>query len=294
MTTVLVTGANSGIGVATVECLGKHNATVIGTVRSDESEQELRDVVGTEGELPEWLSIERLDIGDIEAGAALMKRCRPDVLVNNAGSTLLGAIADVDFDEAEAQFRSTVLGPVFLARSAIEAGNCTRIVNVGSVVAEGVIPFTGWYGASKAALDVITDVWRVEVGPSSVEIVTVECGAIDTDVWEQAGEDVAQDGGASTAVARQRWADLTNMVKSRFGDPEDVAEAIVGAALDPDPPPIIRVGFGARLIPVAAWVPRQVREALTKVLFGLNHELSKHWNERGDPPASSTAGTDRD
>ncbi|MGB6058723.1 MAG: SDR family NAD(P)-dependent oxidoreductase [Microthrixaceae bacterium] len=281
MTVVLVTGANSDIGIATVKRLGERRVTVVGTVRSEESEQRLRDAMGAGGGPPGWLSIERLDVGDIGAGAALMKKCRPDVLVNNAGATLLGAVADVDFGEAEAQFRSTVLGPVFLARNAVAAGSCTRVVNIGSVVAEGVIPFTGWYGASKAALDVISDVWRVEAGPIGLEIVTVECGAIGTDVWDRAGDEVADDGGASTAVARQRWANLTDLAKSQFGDPEEVAEAIVRAALDPDPQPVVRVGFGARSIPMAAFLPRQLREPLTKAIFGLHDGLLARWSPRG-------------
>ncbi|MGB3412479.1 MAG: SDR family NAD(P)-dependent oxidoreductase [Microthrixaceae bacterium] len=269
-TTVLVTGANSGIGMATVRLLGERDAIVIGTVRSDESEQQVRAALGDDGELPSWLSIERLDVTDVEAGRALMKRCKPDVLVNNAGSTLLGAVAETGFDDVEQQFRSTVFGPVFLARSAVEVGGCKRVINVGSVVAEGVIPFTGWYGASKAALEVVSDVWRVEAGGSGVEIVTVECGAIGTDIWERAGETVAGSGDPATAGARKRWASLTNLIKAGFGDPDDVAKAIAGAALAAKPSSVIHVGFGARLIPLVGHVPRPVREGLTKVLFGLN------------------------
>lgn len=267
MTTVLVTGANSDIGTATVRRLGGPDVSVIATVRSDGSERSLREAF--DDRLPDWLSIERLDVSDLEAGEEAMHRLRPDVLVNNAGSTLLGPVAEVDVSAAEEQFRASVLGPIFLARHAVAAGRCRRIINVGSVVSEGVIPFTGWYGASKAAFEVLSDVWRIEATSSGLAIVTVECGAIGTDVWKRAGDELSEGGDPATATARHRWAELTSLASDSFADPDDVAKAIARAALDPNPPSVLRVGFGARWVPLIQRLPRRFREPLTRALFGL-------------------------
>lgn len=270
MTVVLVTGANSGIGTATVAKLVLRGAAVVATVRSDAAEDELWAGLGDHGSPgAEVVTVDRLDVTDAEQVSSVLRRHRPDVVVNNAGSALLGAVVDLDDDAVREQFEALVLGPVRLARMAIELGSCRRVVNVSSVVAEGVVPFTGWYAASKAALDTLSDVWRLELRPRDVQIVTVECGAVATDVWADAGDDVADGDDPSTATARTRWAELTGAAEGHFTDPDEVGAAVAGACLDHRPPAVIRVGFGSTLTPLARLVPRPVREALSAVVFGL-------------------------
>lgn len=270
MTVVLVTGANSGIGSAAVLELARRGAQVVATVRSDEAEADLRAaVVDRCPTCWEQVRVERMDVTDADSVRDVVGRHRPHVVVNNAGAALLGAVVDVDDDDARAQFETMVLGPVRLARLAIEQGRCRRVVDVGSIVADGAVPFTGWYAASKSALDTLRDVWRLELAPRGVDLVTVECGAVATDAWDHAGEQVAAGDDRSTASARSRWARLTSVMEPHFGEPAEVGTAIAAAALDDHPKVVTRVGFGSSVSRLVDLVPRRVREAVSGVVLDL-------------------------
>lgn len=268
--TVLVTGANSDIGAAAVTELARRGATVVATVRSDTAEADLRAALDAQaGVLIGEVIIERMDVTDSAAIDDVVSRRRPDVIVNNAGAALLGAVVDVDDDAAREQFETMVLGPVRLARAGIDDGSCRRVVQIGTLVADGHIPFTGWYAATKAALDTLTDVWRLELAPRGIELVTVECGAVATDVWDHAATEVTEGDDATTAPARARWAELVELLEPRFADPVEVASAIADAALDDRPPRTTRVGFGSMLGRLVHLVPRPVRETASTIVLGL-------------------------
>ncbi|MHB1138911.1 MAG: SDR family NAD(P)-dependent oxidoreductase [Microthrixaceae bacterium] len=270
MTVVLVTGANSGIGTAAVAELARRGAEVVATVRSDDAERGLLDALDErDPELRQRVTVERLDVTDAAAVHDVVERRRPQVVVNNAGAALLGAVADVDDDEALEQLETMVLGPVRLARAAIDTGACRRVVQVGTIVADGAIPFTGWYAAAKAALDALIQVWRVELIPREVELVTVECGAVATDVWDRAGEQVVAGDDPTTAAARGRWAELAQVLEPRFADPDRIGSAVADAALDAHPGATVHVGFGSAVGRLVRFVPRAVRERVTSAVLGL-------------------------
>jgi NAD(P)-dependent dehydrogenase (short-subunit alcohol dehydrogenase family) len=274
--TVLVTGANSGIGVAAVAALLARDALVVATVRSAASEQELRDALRARAvagdAVPGRLTVELLDVTDAATAAALIDRHRPDVVVNNAGAALLGAVRDVDDEDARAQFDAMVIGPVRLARLASvhqEANGGGRIVNVSSVLADATLPFTGWYAAAKAALDTLADALRVELAPAGIDVVTVQCGAVATDAWDDAGEEVRAGADGLTAASRVRWAELTDLAQPLFEDPDDVGRTIAEAALSDHPRTTYRVGFGSHLGVWSNLVPARVGDLVTRVAMGL-------------------------
>lgn len=270
MTVVLVTGANSGLGSATVAELARRGVDVVATVRSDDSEHQLRTALERRPATGAGsVTVDRLDVTDQAQVDEVVARHRPHVVVNNAGEVVLGAVNDVDLDAARRQFDTSVLGPVRLAISAIEHGSCTRVVNVSSIVAEGLVPFTGWYAASKAALDTLSDIWRLELRPSGVQVVTVQCGAVATDVWDDAGDQVTDGDDPSTAHARSRWAELTEVARSRFTDPSVVAEIVADACVDPDPDPTVRVGFASTASGLLRCVPARLRDAVSAAALGL-------------------------
>jgi NAD(P)-dependent dehydrogenase (short-subunit alcohol dehydrogenase family) len=270
VTTVLVTGANSGLGSATVAELLRRGARVVATVRSDEAEHDLRVQLSAADDVPTHdLTIDRLDVTDADACRIVVARRRPDVVVNNAGAALLGAVADIGDDDARHQLDALVVGPVRLARMAIADGRCRRVVQVSSMVADGLVPFTGWYAAAKAALEALSDVWRLELEASDVDLVVVECGAIDTDVWQQAGREVATGADPATAPARERWSTLVDLLEPRFEDPAVAARTVADAALDDRPPARMRVGFASTLPRWAGLVPEPVRRRIITTLMGL-------------------------
>lgn len=274
--TVLVTGANSGIGVEIVAALLAKDALVVATVRSDAAEQELRDALrprSAPGDaVPGRLTVELLDVTDEARAAEVIDRHRPDVVVNNAGQALLGAVRDISDDEARAQFESMVIGPVRLARLASvhqEARGHGRIVNVSSVLADASIPFTGWYGGVKAALETVGDALRLELAPAGIAVVTVQCGAVATDAWEHAGDEVRAGADALTATSRDRWGKVTGLARPRFERPEEVGRTIADAALTDRPHAVYRVGFGSGLGLLSNLVPASVSDLVTRAVMGL-------------------------
>jgi len=280
-TVALVTGANSGIGCATVIALLGRGASVVATVRTQKAEDALRQQLLDADVATGELTIEHLEVSDAEAAQRIVDMHRPDVVVNNAGSAGLGAVRDVSDDDALRQFAELVVAPVRLARLAsvhqIERGG-GRIVNVSSVLSEAQIPFTGWYGAAKAALESVSDTLRIELAPAGIEVVTVQCGAVDTDAWETAGDEVRSGTDSLTADARRRWDELTALARPHFAPPAEVAEVIATAALDPRPRPVYRVGFGSALGPATRFAPRWLGDAVARHVLGLNDEKEQEVN----------------
>lgn len=271
--TVLVTGANSGIGSACVARLVDRGADVIATVRSDDAERSLR-VAHPDREF----RVERLDLTDPEGGVAIIRRCRPDVVVHNATSAHLGPLSDAGDDDIHTLLETQLVGPARIDRAAIaqwrEEGadrppHRGRIVGISSVLASTTIPFTGWYGAAKAAFDSLGDTLAVELRPSGIDVIRVECGAVRTDAWATATDDVTDAQDATTIDARDRWAHLMSAARPLFASADQVAAKVADAALDPKPRAVYRVGLSSCLGPLSDVVPVSVERAIASTLFGL-------------------------
>jgi NAD(P)-dependent dehydrogenase (short-subunit alcohol dehydrogenase family) len=267
VTSVLVTGANSGIGTATTTALLDRGAHVVGTVRTGATAAKLRRHFHDHD-----LTVARLDVTDADTARSVMERHRPDVVVNCAGDALLGAMVDIGDDAARDQLETLVIAPVRLARLAAaqaDAAGRVRVVNVSSSMAETTFPFTGWYGAAKAALDTATDALRLELAPRGIEVIRIECGAVRTAAWDGAAGQVEASIDPASLPSRRRWGRLTTLARPAFADPDEVGSVIARAALDPDPDAVYRVGFGSRLGIVSALVPSFVEDSITSLVFGL-------------------------
>ena len=264
---ILVTGANSGIGAATTTALLTRGAEVIATVRTRSAAASVRRAHAGES-----VTVAILDVNDEAAARKIIDRYHPDVVVNCAGDARLGALMDLDDDQAREQFETLVIAPIRLARFAVPhqraAGN-GRIVNVSSTMGSTPLPFTGWYGAAKAALDVATDALRLELGPTGITVIRVECGAVDSPAWDTAGDDVEAGADEVTQSSRHRWVALTRWARPHFATTAEVATVIADAALDDDPEPVYRVGFGSTIPVVSSLVPTAVTDMITRALFGL-------------------------
>ena len=207
-----------------------------------------------------------------EVARAVIDRHRPDVVVNSAGDALLGAMVDIDDDAARAQLEVMLIGPNRLARFAAEhqrQRGSGRIVNVSSTLARTPLPFTGWYSAAKAALEVTTDVLRQELHPSGVDVVLVECGPVRTPAWEKAGEHVTEGSDPTTRSARERWNRLTTFAEPTFADPAEVGSLIAQAALDENLRTVYRIGPGSRLDILTRLLPARLTDLVSRTVFGL-------------------------
>jgi NAD(P)-dependent dehydrogenase (short-subunit alcohol dehydrogenase family) len=176
----LVTGASAGIGKAIVRRLLHDGWRVYGAARRLEKMEDIR----SEG--AEILSLDVTDDDSLRAAVRdlLAAEGRIDALVNNAGYGSYGAIEDVPLSEAKRQFEVNVFGLVRLTQLVLptmrEAGS-GRIVNISSMGGRIWMPVGGWYHATKHAVEVLSDVLRVETRPFGIRVVVIEPGAIESE-----------------------------------------------------------------------------------------------------------------
>jgi short-subunit dehydrogenase len=232
MKTVVVTGANSGIGLATALELAGAGYDVVGTVRSEEKAYGLYDAASERGVA---LQAAIVDIGDAESTAKGFTEIegRSDIwaVVNNAGFAQAGAIEDVDDDAVRDQLEVNVVAPARIARLVLpgmRARGEGRIVNVSSVAGRISLPMMGWYCASKHALEAMTDALRMEVADAGIAVSLVEPGSFGTGIWEGARYPAIESSAYADAYARAQRATVS----------------------------------GARLLPDPVWVARTIRLAL--------------------------------
>jgi NAD(P)-dependent dehydrogenase (short-subunit alcohol dehydrogenase family) len=168
---ILITGASSGIGRACAERLGAQGHRVYGTSR--------KPAGGASPVTMLEMDVTREADVDRAVSAVLQAESRLDVLVNNAGSGVAGAVEDTTLDEARAQFETNFFGPLRVCSAVLPHMRAQRsglIVNVSSIAGSVPLPFQGIYSATKAALGAMTEALRMEVRPFGVRVVLLEPG----------------------------------------------------------------------------------------------------------------------
>ena len=182
---VLITGASSGIGLATTLYLAEKGFSVIGTSRSPERLAALREEASSRG-----LSITavELDINSDEGVTGTLPRLVAehgdiDVLVNNAGYGLWGPLESVSMEQLRDLFETNFFAPLRLIKAVLPAmaeRESGTIINVTSVLGRLGTPLNGAYVASKFALEGLSESLRVELWPLGVHVSVVEPGSIRT------------------------------------------------------------------------------------------------------------------
>jgi NAD(P)-dependent dehydrogenase (short-subunit alcohol dehydrogenase family) len=219
----LVTGGTSGIGRATAVALARLGARVVLSGRDAERGARVVESIRSEGGKADFVAT---DLRDEASARSLAAQARAlvgdvDVLVNNAGIYPFGPTAETSESDFDAVFSINVKAPFFLvAEFAPEMAKRGHgaIVNVSTMVAEYGAPGMALYGASKAALVLMTKSWAAEYGPSGVRVNAVSPGPTRT-------EGTAGMGGALGQLASQAPA-------GRAADAEEIAEAIAFLASD--------------------------------------------------------------
>ncbi len=263
---VLVTGANSGIGLATVIELAGRGFQVTGTVRSKAKATVVRKAAVEAGV---EVATAILDVTDADRCAAVIEEVGAlHGLVNNAGYGLTGAVEDVGDDEVHQILETMVVAPVRLARLAIPAmrdAGGGRIVNISSIYGRTTTPLTGWYQGAKHALEGVSDALRMEVAKDGIHVVLVEPGGFKTGIWEDLERDLAKRGDSRYAAAYERLGSLQQLWSGLMGDPATCAKVIARALTTPIPRPRYLVGTDARLLAAAAdLTPTVVRDRVMR------------------------------
>lgn len=167
---VLVTGASTGIGAGCAEFLAKRGYRVYGGARG---------AVTAPGVEPLTLDVTSDSSVARAAGTIREREGRLDVLVNNAGWGIAGAIEDTSVEEAQEQFDVNFFGVLRMCRAVLpimREQNTGYIVNMGSIGGLIGIPFQGFYSASKFALEGFSEALRLEARPFGIHVVLIEPG----------------------------------------------------------------------------------------------------------------------
>lgn len=267
---VLVTGASSGIGLASASRLAAAGWRVHGGVRTQSAAAALRE---------QRVEPIELDVTNAEQIAAAAERVGPELhgLVDNAVIAIAAPLELVPLDELRHQLEVNVVGQVAVLQAVLPALRAAggRVVLMGSIGGRSALPFLGPYAASKHALEAFADSLRVELRPLGVAVSIVEPGSIATPIWRKGAEradalrerfDPERAAAYAPAVARFREVALS---RGPGVDPDEVARAVEHALTATRPRARYLVGRDAHL---RAWIerlPTRLRDrVLAKVLTG--------------------------
>lgn len=177
---VLITGASSGMGAAAALALAREGHVVYGAARRVERMEELVRAGGRA------LALDVTSEEDVRAAIARVhaEAGRIDVLVNNAGYGLYGAVEDTTLVDARQQFEVNLFGAASVTKAVLpimRAQRSGRVINISSMGGKIYTPLGAWYHASKHALEGWSDCLRLELAPLGIDVVIVEPGIITTE-----------------------------------------------------------------------------------------------------------------
>jgi short-subunit dehydrogenase len=276
---IVITGASSGIGLATAESAAKQGAKVVLAARSEET---LSDVVTRLNHAGGDTIFVPCDVSDRKqvdglAQAAIDRYGRIDTWVNNAGLGMYGRLEEVSEEDSRRLFDINFWGVVNGSLAALPhlRRNGGALINIGSEVSDAYVPLLGMYVASKHAVKGFTDTLRVEVedvDKAPVSITLIQPTATDTPFPQHA----------------RNYQDKEAKLPTPQDDPQDVADAILEAAVKPTRAK--RVGATAVINTIAAKVAPGLADKMAAKEVDRQHYDERPRNPDGalNQPSEST------
>ena len=261
----LVTGVSSGIGREIAQLLAERGARVFGTARDPKSANPVRGV-----------EIVRMDVTDDasvnEAVQSIVQKTGPvQILVNNAGYALTGALEETSIEEARHQFETNFFGVLRVTNAVLpgmrQAGY-GRIINISSVVGFIPAPYMGIYAASKHAVEGYTWTLDHEVREFGLRAVLIEPAYTKSKISQN--EKTAQTALKEYAGQRQRMREAVQKGIEHGDQPRIVAEAVVRAVTVQTPQLRYPVGKGVLLSRLRRFIPASVFDRAIRKEFRLS------------------------
>ncbi|HSI68892.1 MAG TPA: SDR family oxidoreductase [Gillisia sp.] len=234
---VLITGGSSGIGKSIGEYLSTRNFKVYGTSRNPKSSQEFP------------FSLVALDVTKTETIAhavsqVIEKEGRIDILINNAGIGITGPIEETPDEEIKKAFDTNYFGPINVIKAVLphmrtQGGGL--IINITSIAGYMGLPYRGIYSATKGALELTTEAFRMELKDFNIKMTNVAPGDFATNIAAGRYHAPVLDNSPYKS-AYKNTLDLMNKHVDEGKDPELMAKAILKVIETKDPKGHYRVG----------------------------------------------------
>ena len=218
---VLITGATSGIGKQTALLLASKGFLVYGTARNVEGKNlpfrllpmDVREPATIKQAVQQILS----EVGRI------------DILINNAGVGITGAVEELPADQLHNVFATNLYGAISVVQEVLptmRAQKSGRIINISSIAGYMGLPFRGAYSASKGALLLMTEALRMEVKAFGIEVCTISPGDYATDIASRRYHAPVNENSPYAEVYAKQLRLMNEHVDSG-GDPKEMAEKIL-------------------------------------------------------------------
>lgn len=257
---VLITGASSGIGKTIAHELMLRGSRVYGTSR--------RAVTGSTRIFPDscsndsstsntgFIEMIQLDVRSEESvknavDYVIEKEGRIDILINNAGFGVAGAIEDTTYEEAFSQFDTNFFGVMRVCAKVVPLMRKRGeglIINISSVAGLISIPFQSMYSASKFALEAMTESLRIELKPFGIKVVIIEPG--DTNTGFTDNRMMVKGANKESVYYNKFLKSVNTMIKDEKNGPgpETVARVVLKVINRKNPPVRIAVGMSYKII----------------------------------------------
>jgi len=264
---VLVTGASSGIGAAIARHLATIGYRVFGTTRA---------TTPGSGSSVEMLTLDVDDDMSVQRGIESVLRAagRLDVVINNAGCELAGAIEDTSIEEARAQMETNFFGVLRVCRAALpimRQQGLGHIVNISSLAGLVGIPFSGLYSASKFAVEGLSEALRLEVHRHGIHVVLIEPGDFQSALAARRRTVQAAAANPAYRAAFAAFKVVQARNEARAPTPEPIARLVAGILAEAAPRARYSIGMPDQRIvaPLKRFVPSRLLERIIRVALGV-------------------------
>ncbi|PFJ78955.1 short-chain dehydrogenase [Bacillus cereus] len=234
----VITGASSGFGLLTTLELAKKGYLVIATMRNLNKQEDLISQV-TKLNLQQNIKIQQLDVTDQNSihnfQLYLKGISRVNLLINNAGYANGGFVEEIPVEEYRKQFETNLFGAISITQLVLpymREQKSGKIINISSISGQVGFPGLSPYVSSKYALEGWSESLRLEVKPFGIDVVLIEPGSYNTNIWE-VGKQLATSQSDTSSPYKEYMDKIQKHINSgsdTFGNPIDVANKIVEVA----------------------------------------------------------------
>lgn len=237
---ILVTGASSGFGLATVELLARHGHQVFAGMRDLDGKNAVHmAALKQQGIEPVEIDVTRPETVANGVETVLAMAGKIDVLVNNAGIAAAGVSEAFDAEQVKQLFDVNVVGVHRVTQAVLPSMRKQQnglVINIGSILGRVTFPFFGLYGATKFAVEAMTESYRYELSQQGVDVALIQPSAYPTNMYGSALQPehgaIAESYGDTAAIPGAMFEHFMSVFESDSApNPLDVAHAVARLVL---------------------------------------------------------------